>query len=213
MSSVRSIRRRMKRLQIREESKIIADSNQGDTTRDRENTSNDTCHTNNEENSRKMLKERPRRVQKSRKRGISRSQKSCPSGSDKATTTSLKPGTPSDARSKALFEKYINPYSEETRETLNEPLQKEYARLQKQLEKQWYDGVYKRYPYPLSEEEYGALSDEMKEKYRKFLEVFDREKVREGEDSESSQIFREREYFWHREIMTPEELERHYSPE
>ncbi|KAL6670753.1 hypothetical protein ACI3LZ_003110, partial [Candidozyma auris] len=51
----------------------------------------------------------------------------------------------------------------------------------KQLEKQWYDGVYKRYPYPLSEEEYGALSDEMKEKYRKFLEVFDREKaLRDG---------------------------------
>lgn len=53
----------------------------------------------------------------------------------------------------------------------------------------------------------------MKEKYRKFLEDFNREKVREGEDPESSQIFREREYFWHREIMTPEELERHYSRE
>ncbi|QRG39272.1 hypothetical protein FDK38_003703 [Candidozyma auris] len=135
------------------------------------------------------------------------------SGSDKASSPSLKPGTPTDAHSKALFEKYINPYSEEIRKTLNEPLQREYAWLQKQLVKQWYDGVYKRYPYPLSEEEYGALSDELKEKYKKFLVDFDKKKVREGEDPESSQIFREREYFWHREIMTPEELQRHYSRE
>ncbi|KAL6026846.1 hypothetical protein ACNR91_001588 [Candidozyma auris] len=159
----------MKRLQIREESKIIADSNQGDTTRDRENTSNDTCHTNNEENSRKNSFEGKAKKGPEIK---------------KAWNIQVTKVMPKRRPLQSIVREVYRSHSEETRETLNEPLQKEYARLQKQLEKQWYDGVYKRYPYPLSEEEYGALSDEM-----------------EGSISGTGKI------------MTPEELERHYSRE